>query len=473
MRCEKSRKSHGRTQEQRSSLIVCAAVGGGIRGRMKQAGRSQGTKNKNQWIDMAVFIVLLAVASLVTFYLFYRQTYGNEVSYHSDMKAYILEMQGLDSGYSFPYPIFFKLSAFFHLFLGAEVSVALATMVLNSLSMVLLKWEFDRIFPKHTWFAGVLISLVTVLLFFSSMLYFPNNILLPGLRFKYLGVFTANPFHNATYMAARPFTILAFFSFVRLLGSYEKEYPEKTAKTQGADGKRKVIWEYVLFSLYLLLATMTKPSFTIVLVGAAGLIMLYRLFRSKFHNFVPTLCLGITFVPTFIDLLYQFKGVFVPEEGAEGGIGFCFGTVWAQYCTNLPAAVGLAVGFPLLVTLLNYKEVKRNPFFRFAWQIYLMSFAMAFFLYERGFRQFDFNFSWGYMYGIFYLFVGALLVLVQATAETVRTVQTAKSAQTAQTLRIAFGKKPLLLALQWLAYLAHVVCGVYYFWGILRGQMYY
>lgn len=146
---------------------------------------------------------------------------------------------------------------------------------------------------------------------------------------------------------------------------------------------------------------MTKPSFTIVLVGTAGLIMLFRLFRSGFRNFVPTLQLGLCFIPTFVDLLYQYKGVFVPEEGVEGGIGFCFGEVWALYCSNLPLAVCLAVGFPLLVLVLNYKELKENTLYRLSWQIYLMGFAMAFLLYEKGFRMPDFNFSWGYMYGIF------------------------------------------------------------------------
>ena len=112
--------------------------------RVDKKGETGRTTNGNHWIDVVVFTLLLVVASVVTFILFYRQTFGSEVLYHSDMKAYILEMQGLDSGYSFPYPIFFKLSAFFHLFLGAETSVALATMVLNSFSMVVLKWEFHR-----------------------------------------------------------------------------------------------------------------------------------------------------------------------------------------------------------------------------------------------------------------------------------------------------------------------------------------
>ena len=76
-------------------------------------------------------------------------------------------------------------------------------------------------------------------------------------------------------------------------------------------------------------------------------------------------------------------------------------------------------------------------------------------LYEKGFREMDFNFSWGYMYGIFFAFVGALLVLLRATGK-------------ADTK-----KKKGLVAIQWLAYLWHLVCGLYYFWGFLQGAMYY
>ncbi len=421
--------------------------------------RVSGEKSKN-FIDIAVFALLIMIASAVTFWLFYRQCVECMLGtgrYHSDMKAYILEMQGLDSGYSFPYPILFKLAAAIHLVTGslttgAELAMALATMLLNSGAMIALKVMLDRhvgeelrkAMPGKAWLPGILTGTVAVSLFFVSMVYPPAGIYLPGIKYKYLGVFTANPFHNATYMAARPFAILAFFQYADLLPVYEQKDAWKE------HGK-----EYFLFAVYLLLATMTKPSFTIVLVGAAGILMLWRMFRSRFRNFVPTIWLGICFLPTFADLLYQFRGVFVPQEGQEGGIGFTLGHVWLQYCSNLPLAIGLAIGFPILVLLLNYKELRKDSGYRFSWQLYGMSFLMAFCLYEKGFREMDFNFSWGYMYGIFFAFVGALLVLLRATA-------------TADTK-----KKKGLVAIQWLAYLWHLLCGLYYFWGFLQGAMYY
>ncbi len=414
-------------------------------------------QKRDKYIDVLVFGVLFAVATIVTFTLFYRQTFGSpETGYHSDMKAYILEMQGLDSGYSFPYPVLFKLAALIHLMTGPELAVALATTLLNCGAMVLMKLSLNHLtlpsladaFPGRRWLAGVVVSVVSIALFFVSMLYPPTGIYLPGIKFNYLGVFTANPYHNATYMAARPFAILAFFWYAKLLSNYEQGYGGSWKHSEkGVD-----MQDYVLFSLFLLLATMTKPSFTIVLVGAAGLIMVYRMVRTKFRNFLPTIQLGLCFIPTFLDLLYQYKGVFVPDDGEEGGMGFCFGEIWGLYCDNIPLAICLGVGFPLLVLLFNHKEMKHNTVYRFSWQIYGMGFAMAFLLYEKGFRKPDFNFSWGYMYGIFFAFVGAVIVLLEATGRK---------------------KKPLLLTLQWLAFGVHVICGLLYFKGIFLGGGYY
>ena len=202
--------------------------------RQKTAENSTGKRNNvEKFIEIVVFAVLVGIASAVTLWLFYRQCVESMLGtglYHSDMKAYILEMQGLDSGYSFPYPILFKLAAVIHLVTGSlptgtELAMALATMLLNSVAMIALKIMLDRhvgaelrkAMPGKAWLPGVLTGTVAVSLFFVSMVYPPTGIYLPGIKYKYLGVFTANPFHNATYMAARPFAILAFFKYAELM----------------------------------------------------------------------------------------------------------------------------------------------------------------------------------------------------------------------------------------------------------------
>lgn len=300
--------------------------------RQKTAENSTGKRNNvENFIEIVVFAVLVGIASAVTLWLFYRQCVESMLGtglYHSDMKAYILEMQGLDSGYSFPYPILFKLAAVIHLVTGSlptgtELAMALATMLLNSAAMIALKIMLDRhvgaelrkAMPGKAWLPGVLTGTVAVSLFFVSMVYPPTGIYLPGIKYKYLGVFTANPFHNATYMAARPFAILAFFKYAELMPLYEQD---NAHKEYGRD--------YILFSVYLLLATMAKPSFTIVLVGAAGILMLWRMFHSHSRELHAHHLLGVCFLPTFADLLYQFRRCVRPAGGTGRRHRFYAGT---------------------------------------------------------------------------------------------------------------------------------------------------
>ncbi|MBQ8230343.1 MAG: hypothetical protein IJZ34_00225 [Lachnospiraceae bacterium] len=405
---------------------------------------------KYQWLDRCVFALGLVVYTVLLFTLFYRQTLGNVNYYHSDMKAYILEMQGLESGYSFPYPLFFKLGALFHLFLNnPELSIALAVTVLNSLSPLVLKYYMNKILmkecdgnesqtgKKQLWL-GLLITAGVFTVFFVSMVYPPKGIYLPGIKNNYVGVFTPNPFHNATYNATRPFAIVAYFLFGKILTEYEDKMNRK---------------DQLLFALFLFLTTITKPSFTFVLVPTAGLIMVYRIIKTKFRNFVPSVKLGLCFVPTFAALIYQFFGVFAPSADGESGIGFGIATAWKLHCDNIPLAIGLALGFPIFTLMVNYKQLKQDKWYRFSWQMLVISLAEVLFMYEKGFRLPDMNFSWGYMHGIFFVFVSSLIVLIRRTWKK--------------------EGRLWLTAAQWLAYGWHLACGIYYFMGIFAGGLYY
>ena len=428
---------------------------------------------KNKWIDGSLFAICLMVYGVLTFTLFCRQAYASmdfQGLYASDFKAYILEMQGLDSGYSFPYPIFFKLGALLYLFLKApELSMAVAVTILNLLSPLFLKLCMDAVLlegekkqegkdnagrkAEDKLSHRLLITASVFAIFFVSMVYPPNGIFLPGIQNHYVGVFTPNPFHNATYNATRPFAILAFFLFPVILKEYEEKINVK---------------HNVVFGICLLLTTMTKPSFTFVLVPTAGLIMLYRLFKKKFQNFVPSVLLGLAFVPTFIALLYQFFGVFAPAKDGESGIGFGLATAWRLHCSNIPLAIGLALGFPILVLLLNYRELLKNSWYRFSWQLLVVSLCEVLFLYEKGFRLPDMNFSWGYMHGIFFVFVGSVMVLLQRTWQEIEAFKGADESS-----RKMLWKSRVFTGAQWLALLWHLSCGLYYFYGIFRGQFYY
>jgi len=410
-----------------------------------------------QKTEYALFAALFVILAGLMLYLTYQQAWYawhgmTDVAYHSDILAYMQEVVGIDSGYSFPYPVMFWLIGLLDIVLPIEWAAAVVITSLQALSFVLLRYYFHRYLcgdvassstqGSATGTSGwqqVLATLAAFGILFYSMIFVYNHPF-PGTRFYYMGVFSPNPFHNATYVAARPFSIVCVFLFAALLKEYEEHINYKKA---------------LGFSAVLLLATMTKPSFTIIFCGAAGLIMLWRLFRSKFANFRNTVILGCMFLPTFADLLYQFGGVFMGQDskGQEAGIGFGLFRVWREYCSNYVVAIVLMIFFPLVVLLFQYRKILTNTLYRFGWQLFGMSLVMFILLYEKGFRAVDANFSWGYMLGGFFLVMSSMLVLLEETVQAKR--------------------HSLKLLIQWGAFGLHVACGLVYFLIIFTGGSYY
>ena len=237
------------------------------------------SKSKILLQNYIAFSILLLIYLIVTLFLFHRQSMNYSGSYVSDIQPYIAEMQGISSGYDFPYPLLFLTGRFFLLFTTPQHAMAFAVTLLNGLTAPALKLFFDGTLntsqdPRGK--SAVLSSLLVFSLLFTSMLYpliwlGQYNPLGKNYLYRYLGVFTPNPYHNATYLAARPFSVLTFFLFADILSFYEKEMKWFHPK-------------YLFMGLSLLLSTLAKPSFTLVFTAAAGLIMLYRLVRSRFHG---------------------------------------------------------------------------------------------------------------------------------------------------------------------------------------------
>lgn len=395
-----------------------------------------------------VYVILLAAYTCLLFVLFRNQAYHTEyLVYGSDVDAYLQEMQGIDSGFDFPYPIYFMLGKFFALFCDVRMGAALSATILNSfspaaLSYFMLKALASLVSEKNKDRRAIewIILLASYSVFFVSMLYPPEGIYLPGIYLKNLGVYSANPYYNQTYLAARGFAIVAFFLFAHILTYYEEKVDVR---------------EYITFSVFLLLATLTKPSFTFVLVSAAAVHMIVRLIISKGKKFRAFMCLLATAVPTFITLLIQFGGVFGAgsHAGSEGGIGFGIGKAWGVYTDNIVLAIMLANAFPGVMMLLNFKRFKDNKVFLLSWEVMMAGFLEFLLLYEKGDRFQHCNFAWGYIYGIFFVFVSGLMLLVENTVKK---------------------KQPVwLLAFEWAVYVWHLGCGLAFFVMLYGGGYFY
>lgn len=403
-------------------------------------------KKKLSLQNSIIFLLMLFAYLGVTLFLFHRQTVNYGGKYPSDIQSYLLEMQRIDSGYDFPYPILFLTGRLFMLFTTPQHAMAIAITLLNGLTPLVLKYCFDRLLQVRDTDSlkrGIFSSLLVFSLLFASML-FPLTYLGryhgpgEGFLYRYLGTFTPNPYHNATYLAARAFSVLAFLLFVNILGFYEKDEHWFHPK-------------YLAFSVSLLLTTLAKPSFTLVLVSTAGVIMLWRLCRSRFQGIKAFFCMGIWFIPTFLVLLYQFGNVFRPDSSSGSGIGFGFLKAWSQVSDNIPWSVFLGTAFPLAVLLFSLLQKQFPDLLKFAWQFFLAALLMLLFLYEKGTRLAHVNFAWGYMYGLFFTYLSSLVILAKNTLQR---------------------RQPIWqLGVQWAVYALHLICGLDYFRVLLQGGL--
>jgi hypothetical protein len=386
-----------------------------------------------------------------------HETYGFQM-FMSDIDAYLLEMQGLDSGFDFPYPIYFGLAKLFLPLTGLEAAATISVTALNTLAVIILfaellgtlgntafygsgKGSADEKMPAGaSVLKGALLVALGFSVFFVSMLYAPKGVYLPGMDHKYLGVYTPNPFHNQTYMATRPFNIAAMFAYSRLMD------PEL---------KDKRITNGLLFSLWLLLGTLAKPSFTLAFGSMAFVSLMVRLIREKGKNVREIFLIGCTFLPTVAVLLIQFGGVFGPSShaGEAGGIGFGFFSAWKVYMTNIPLAILFGTAFPLWMLIWNAGRMKDHVFYRLSMGLLLTGFLEFAFLFEKGDRFIHMNFCWGYMHGLFFAFLACSMLLFENT--------------------LLKKQKAWILCTEWLAFGAHLFCGVIYFLFINSGGFYY
>lgn len=383
--------------------------------------------------ENTLFTILFILYTGALFYLFYQQcTQIDTGIYFSDMKAYLQEISGQESGYSFPYPVFFGLSKLLTCVLPLPLSVSLVLSLLNSTSVLVTYRYFQSILKdKHMWY--LLSTLATFIVFLVSMIYFSfGETVSESWGTRYLGVFSPNPFHNATYLATRPFSILLLLQYVRMIKDYDS-----------CKGK-----DIALMALYLLLSTLTKPSFVFVFAPIMAISMLVKWIGKKFHWNQTDFAIFISALPTVFVLFFQFYIVF--QQGTGGNLKLGPGKCWHLWTTGIKSAVVLAALFPLFFLVFHYKKLKTDYLFRYSWASYFVGILTFFLFYEDGFRIWDANFAWGYMHGLFFVFFSSVLLLVKEFQEN-------------------------RLNTKWYNWIAaallgcHLVCGCYFFFYMLTG----
>lgn len=415
------------------------------------------------------FYTLFFLYTGAMLYLFIMQCY--EIPYfNSDMHDYVNKVAGVEGIYEFPYPVFFSAAGLFAWFLNPKIAVAVTTMLFNSMALLMTKFYMNRQIRPCSGYSqkkekgrtktDIAVSLLTLSLFCISNLYGPQHKSFFGFDYTFRcgGIYTPNPYWNATYLAARLFALICFFEAADLLKEYRSFLPVKTADKSTSFFKNGFLhypWKRCLpFAVSLLLLTMTKPSYTVVIVPVIGIILLVHLISSRGKSFYSAFLLCVTMIPTGLDLLYQFFGVFTGTNslGEETGVGFAPGAVWHMYSINIPLSIFMGMALPLCILVFNLNEFWKNHLYRFSWYGYLAGTVIFYFLYEKGFRMRHANFAWSYMYGMFFVFFMSFVLLFQNTKAWRKT------------------KKAILLLPEWGLFLFHLVCGCNFLWYALQGK---
>lgn len=415
-------------------------------------------RERRNRLEKIVFWAFLAAYTGVMLYLFVMQCY--EVPFfRSDMPDYVNEVRGIAGDYKFPYPLFFALARGIALAAGwfvprteaAPLGVAVTTALLNALGVCVARYYMDMqvkdVLDVDAWSErkraalDLAVTGMVFALFLLGNLYSPKNTAFFGFDYAYrcMGIYTPNPIWNATYLATRPFTIICFFEAAKLLQSYRREVTPRGL---------------VPFAVSLFLMTITKPSYTLVLVPLMGVLFLADLIKSRGRSLRNAFFVCAAMIPTGLHLIYQYFGVFTGTNarGEEAGIGFAFARVWGYFSKNIPLSVVMGMALPLGVAVLNWRTFKEKFVYRFAAYNYLAGALMFLCLYEKGFRMLHANFSWGYMHGMFFLFFLSLALVLRNTVEWRGSL------------------KMVFVPMEWAVLGLHLVCGVNFLWYALRGN---
>ncbi len=274
------------------------------------------------------------------------------------------------------------------------------------------------------------ISLLVVTPIFIFTLF--NNNLYRG----YIGI---SIYHNPTSLLLKPFAILVFLFTMKV-------FLEKS--TQG---------KTVTLAILIILSTLAKPSYTIVLFPAIGLVVIYRIIKKRFVQWKP-LIFGIG-IPSVVVLGWQYffffgqdirsKILFSPLESIKA---------WESNNSLILLKFIFSIAFPLCVYVFDLKNAKRNFGLNLSWLIFFIGSFYLYFLIQIGPEQTRAgNFLWSAQLGLFILFLVSAKHLIDNNRNFVST---------------APPKRLIKIVFTYSIFGLHLLCGIYfYYWHLIQNSL--
>ena len=406
--------------------------------------------SSEEWKKVNDFIwcICLFVTVFFMFVLVYRQAFSTG-GYDSDIGTYINDTREIGEK-ELTYPVMFWGAYILDKFLyNTPLAMAIMVTIFNFLALQFTRNIIRKLVGDHT---PLLVTFSSIALFFVSMI-FNHRLEALGILHYYVGVGSPNPWHNATYMAARPFSILSFAYGAYTLAHYEADM------AKGIRFEWGVHKYYIFFAFIIALTTLTKPSYTLPHMVVVFVVAVYRVIKNKFSTLRQSVLLAVAYIPTICVLIWQYFLSFTGTSyGEEQGIAISLFESWSMNCKNIPLAILLAALFPFITLVIHRDQLKESAEFRFAWQIYIVGLLMNVIFIEKGVRANDGNFGWGYLYGIFFVFLTGIVMWI-------RDIQTISNGTT-------LVKKKMATLVETMTLLLHLVMGIHYFQMLFIGMHY-
>ena len=228
----------------------------------------------------------------------------------------------------------------------------------------------------------------------SLGLLFLTNIPIPWLfpRF-YAGSLIAQPWHNITYIAMKPFAVLTLYNFFELYRIYSEE-------------KRISTKHWILTMIMMALATNMNAGFMMTF-GIVFTALLIIDLAKKRNNAENVLIMALTMVPALVLLFSQYA--INCMSVADKPYRLVFGPSMYFFMEGIKAFVmkfvtGLA--FPVLVFAYNRKK---HPKYALLEAVsFLVGLIEAMFIVENGARAGNGSFLWGMQFFGFMLYAYAV-----------------------------------------------------------------
>ncbi|MCS6872620.1 MAG: hypothetical protein NZ571_14320 [Anaerolineae bacterium] len=219
----------------------------------------------------------------------------------------------------------------------------------------------------------------------------------------FLGYINYLPYHNPTQNLMLIFVVPTSLIALRAIAPQ----PFKSVNQR--------VFFTLLSVLVVLLLSMSKPNYSIALLPALGLIVLYRFLRRLPIDW-SLLIFGIG-APISLMLAVQYIVTYTDTQRASVGIGWLeFFRYYRTEDSEVFAKLALSAIFPVVVYGLHLRQVQRNDYLNLAWLVFGAGLVWSYLFYEQGERLSAGNFVWSAYAALFVLMFSTLLFLIKQYA---------------------------------------------------------